>query len=494
MKTTSGGNGFSWKRTVRLARATLSGGLLSCAAISALAQPVPPDTNSPPVCTPICSWSFSDTNTWTSDRGYAPRSFSGISSAFFGDFTSLVVNGSSPAWLQYNCVEQDNTTNVCVDTGSCAFWFATAWAGTNAGGVGSGQWGRLLSIGNYTDQADFGWFCLYVDDVGANLYFTVQPGDGSTTTCLAAPIEWTSNYWHFITLTYSSSNTALYLDGALATNGAGLTAWPGPDVLAGGFYFCSDSNGLNQAGGALDDLYTYNVPLDADAVLQMFNSFYADYYLVPWNAMPNLVSAPSNPSTNAVAPDAITGAGYLQLVGPAATCVNGANPYQVWITNVTAAPASNGTMNITFTIQGGQDGFAYDVFATGNLKWPMASATWSWMGQGFHCKTYTIPGITNASTYILLGTPLDSDQDSLTDAYETLISHTNPHNPYSNLDGILDGWEVLLGLNPQTSNLTSSNTRALYGYTPAEWLNQVSGAKSGTVNLDNEGNVLSVSQ
>jgi hypothetical protein len=53
---------------------------------------------------------------------------------------------------------------------------------------------------------------------------------------------------------------------------------------------------------------------------------------------------------------------------------------------------------------------------------------------------------------------------------------------------------VLLGLNPNNSNLTQPGLRANYGYTPADWLNGVSGIKSGTVGMDNEGNVLQVSQ
>jgi hypothetical protein len=97
---------------------------------------------------------------------------------------------------------------------------------------------------------------------------------------------------------------------------------------------------------------------------------------------------------------------------------------------------------------------------------------------------------------LILGTPQDSDDDGLTDAYELLVSHTDPHNAYSNLDGILDGWEILLGLNPQVNNFTSSSQRANYGYTPADWLNNISGVqgKTGSVTLDNEGNVQTVSQ
>ncbi len=82
----------------------------------------------------------------------------------------------------------------------------------------------------------------------------------------------------------------------------------------------------------------------------------------------------------------------------------------------------------------------------------------------------------------------------MTDAYELLVSHTDPHNAYSNLDGILDGWDILLGLNPQLNNPNTQSQRANYGYTLADWLNTVSGVKNGTIGLDPEGNVASVSQ
>jgi hypothetical protein len=62
------------------------------------------------------------------------------------------------------------------------------------------------------------------------------------------------------------------------------------------------------------------------------------------------------------------------------------------------------------------------------------------------------------------------------------------------LDGILDGWDILLGLNPQLNNVNTPSERAGYGYTSADWLNTISGVKSGTVIMDNEGNVTQVSQ
>ena len=53
----------------------------------------------------------------------------------------------------------------------------------------------------------------------------------------------------------------------------------------------------------------------------------------------------------------------------------------------------------------------------------------------------------------------------------------------------LDGWEILLGLNPRISNLTSAGERLNYGYTSADWLNAVSGVKIGGVTTDAEGNI-----
>jgi hypothetical protein len=144
-------------------------------------------------------------------------------------------------------------------------------------------------------------------------------------------------------------------------------------------------------------------------------------------------------------------------------------------------------INTPWTVTNG----VYDLFATTNL----APSAWQWVLRCAPGQTnLTVTGLTDPQNFFILGLTNDADGDGLTDAYELLVSHTDPNNKYSNLDGIPDGWEILLGLNPQTSNLTTPSERSNYGYTLADWLNGVSGIKSGTAGLDNEGNVLSVSQ
>ncbi|MDE3100209.1 MAG: hypothetical protein KGJ88_12125 [Verrucomicrobiota bacterium] len=496
MRTIIGRNNVSRKPAVQLARVLVVAGFLFGAA-DVLAQMPPPGFGGGPTNTPLDSWSFADHTNWTSDLGESPASFSNLAFSILGDGASLVVATNVPAWLQFNAVEGDNTTNLTVDVGSVSFWYAPAnWASadTNANGAGPGNWAQLIDVGEWTTNASDGYWGFCIDPGGTNVYFAAQDGLGDTY-AVSSPISWTTNYFHFIALTYSGTNVSLYLDGQLATNDpGGLNVWPGSSVLAGGIYFGSDTNGSEQANGLFNTIETYNYPLDSNDVARIYNHQRTVYEINPYNiAYMDINQAPSNPSTNMVTPDVITGAGYLQANGAAANNVYGTNAYNVWITNVTATVVGNGTTAVSFTIEGGSDGAMYDVFATGSLQGALTNDVWFWMGQGGHFTNYTV-NVTSQNAFLILGTPVDSDNDGLTDAYEKLVSHTDPNNPYSNLDGILDGWEVLLGLNPQDSNITDPVERANYGYTLADWLNGVTGVKSGTIGLDNEGNVLSVSQ
>jgi large repetitive protein len=209
-------------------------------------------------------------------------------------------------------------------------------------------------------------------------------------------------------------------------------------------------------------------------------------------AMFNLSGASS--SASVTTPNIITGQGNLQIVGSASVCYYTTNPYTVWITNVTATTAGNGTMNVTFAIEGGQDGYYYDVFAGTILTSPLGNGYWTWQGQGPHCNVYSLTNLPQGTVFLILGTPQDTDSDGLTDAYEKLVSKTDPNNADTDGDGMPDGWEVLLGMNPLTNDNASSSSRANFTYDFADWLNQITGIKSGTVGLDNEGNVTQANQ
>ena len=310
-------------------------------------------TNSGPTYTPLDSWSFNDHTNWTSDNGYAPISFTNLDFSHLGNGASLIVNSTNAAWLRFNVVETNGATNLTVDAGTVMFWFAPNWSSTNQGGTGPGEWGRLFEAGACTPDSSYGWWSIYVDDVGENIHFSTQTNDLSSKviTYVSAPIAWTTNYFHFVALTYSATNTALYLDGALATNGPPLTVYPGADVLTNGFYIGSDSNGVFQANGLFNNVVTYAVPLDAATIQQIFNQEYFYYMINPNNrAMAQISSANypssalSQPSSSPSSFNVISGMGYLQYLG-GGDCVTSSN---VWLTNVTATAASQ---PITFNFQ-----------------------------------------------------------------------------------------------------------------------------------------------
>src|SRR6266850_2686844 len=415
------------------------------------AQGIPPDNTNF-----LTSWTFFDTNSWHTDWDDAPISFTNLSSSTLGDGTALVLSSTSFACLRYKVTEATGTNNIKFDNGTVILWFSPAWASVSQGGTGPGQWGRLVEAGTYTSDASYGFWSIYFDPGASNIFFTVQTNNGNGATYLSAPISWPSNSWHQIALTYSSSNSALYIDSTLVTNGAGVAYWPGPDVLTNGWCIGSDSTGSAQASGSFDDVSTYNIPLSAATIQDNFEWAWLYYILNPlmWE---NITPAPY---TNTASPvfNVITGPGYLTFGGTnAATCVLSTN---IWITNFVAKLGTNSSMNLTFLVGGGSDGALYDVFANSILA-PSSDTNhpWSWLGQSYHCVTnnLTITNLPNISAFLILGNNLETDGDGLTDAYELLVSKTSPTSADSNSDGIPDGWLVLHRLPTQGSGIAGQD-------------------------------------
>lgn len=434
-----------------LLRIILVAGVAICA-ITGHAQLDPGGGKYGPTNEVLNSWSFYNSSNWNSDFDYPPVSFTNLGYSYLGNGKSLVVDTNVPAWLQYNVFESDGNTNLTLDSGSVTMWFAPNWnsAGNTNGGTGPGEYGRLFEVGNYTEDSSYGWWSIFVDSGGTNLYFAAQTNDlsGSMTVYLSSPIDWTTNFFHFVSVTYSPTNTALYLDGDFVTNGPGMTVYPGPDVLTNGLFIGSSAGGSNQARGLFNTLQTYNYPLNSNDVQTIFNWYYTGYMISPWNMAMFIASAPSAPSTNlASSYNIITGQGNLQSAGT----VSAITSSNVWITNVTVTAVSGG-LNMTFTIQGGYDYAPYDVFANSVLDFSSdTNKSWAWMGQGYHGHIYTLTNLPATTCFLILGTPADGDLDGLTSAYERLVSKTDPNNADTDGDGISDSDEILGGTNPLTS-------------------------------------------
>lgn len=143
-----------------------------------LAHAVMPDPGAPVPW--LDYWTLNDTNNWTTARGYTAASFTNIATCELGDYwTAIVDDTNAPAWLNYNITEADGTNHFRVENGSVMFWFAPNWSGTNEGGTGPGEWSRLIEVGAYTTNASYGWWSLYTDPDGVNLFFLRKLMTGS---------------------------------------------------------------------------------------------------------------------------------------------------------------------------------------------------------------------------------------------------------------------------------------------------------------------------
>jgi hypothetical protein len=245
-------NAIRWMKITGLVLLTL--GLFKPASSFAQLPPFPVDPY-----VQLNTWSFEDTD-WLSDLGYAPASFTNLNNPPSFDGNALQVDSTNAAWLQYNIVEDDGTTNLTFGNygGTIELWVLPDWNS----GTGPGDWGRLIDVGAYSTNSPSSWWSLYFSPDGSSLNFSSET-NGVFTNYLSYPISWDTNTWHFIALTYNRVRSVLYVDGQEATNGSAMKYVPTAAVVTNGFFVGSDNTGLAQSRSLIDDMATYNYVLSA---------------------------------------------------------------------------------------------------------------------------------------------------------------------------------------------------------------------------------------
>jgi hypothetical protein len=154
---------------------------LSCLAVKA--QPIlPPDP-----FFQLCTWSFNDTS-WFSDLGYPPASFTNLNNPPSFDGNALQIDTNVPAFLCYNILEDDGTSNLTFNAGTIELWVLPDWNS----GTGPGDWGRLIDVGAYSTNTPSSWWSLYFSPDGTSLYFSSET-NGVFTNYLSCPISWETN-------------------------------------------------------------------------------------------------------------------------------------------------------------------------------------------------------------------------------------------------------------------------------------------------------------
>jgi len=388
--------------------------------ISAFAQPSLSDLQ-------LDTWNFNNTN-WFSDSGFPPLSFTNLDNPTNWDGNALQVDSTNVAWLQYSLVESNgfgsSTTNLTFNVGSIELWVLPDWNS----GTGPGDSGRLIDVGEYSTNNPSSWWSLYVNATGTSLYFSSET-NGVFTNYLNYPISWNTNTWHFLALTYDSSESQLYVDGQLATNGAGVFYLPATNVT--GFYVGSDVTGLAQIHGRMDDLATYNYVIGTAEI----TNDYGDGLLIMGTDYSN--STPPFPSGNL---DSGTG-----MSGGAAPDY-GTN---LWIaqvgvvSNILTGIASNTVADVSYELQTITDLTQTNWLSTGNFI--LGSETTNW--------TPLNPLAVNLTTnlFLRLQSEQSSDASGLPNWWESDYFGTTGINPNA-LDSAGDGWTIYqkfaMGVNP----------------------------------------------
>ena len=329
-------------------------------------------------------------------------------------------------------------TNFAGDAGTFRFWFKPDWSSvTPAGGAGPGVVATLLELDAIGKNDSANAWSILINPEGTLLSLVAQ-SDSHPTLLLQTEITWAANQSHLIALEYNSKETVLYLDGQIVAQGAGVSAVPA-DLAA--LIVGSSLTGRAVAGGDFDELYCFGVPPTRSGrpARKVDISFYW-LYSAPYAALgpvsaeeiaareKRLAENKSNRTSAQRSSALMSGMAARNTCGPldAGACVtNGA----VLMTNVWANLETNGTMTVTFDLVGGTNGpnAFYDIFTITNLADGNAAAlSWTWLGRGPTCHTYQFTNQPATTAFYMVGTPQDTDGDGMSDAFEKLVSKTDP--------------------------------------------------------------------
>jgi hypothetical protein len=158
------------------------------------------------------------------------------------------------AYLNYHWIEPtEGHTNYSCARGSIWLWYRPLFSGTNHSGSGPGSSARLIDVGSF-DSGD--WWAIHLNPAGDRIFFSGANTNGSGVYA-ESPIACVSNQWIFIAVNYSSTNSAILLNGTNAANGNGVLYPPSPSGTSNGLFIGSDALGGSVAKGDIELLRLY---------------------------------------------------------------------------------------------------------------------------------------------------------------------------------------------------------------------------------------------
>ncbi len=367
-------------------------------------------------------WTFNGPP-WLSAYEEQPRALSNLVSVPDWQGSALQIDSPDPAFVQYDVIASDGYENLRLDQGTISVWAKLNWGS----GSGPTNWARLIDVGAWTSNADFGWFSLGFGPYGTNVYFSAQTNNGTQANYILAPITLASNYWYQFVLSYDSTQSSLYVNGQLLATGSGVTIWPGADALTNGFCVGSDPTGIAQIRGTLSDLWTYDFPLDA---LFITNSYTPRFPWVPDSDSGGALISGSFSGGSFTASATESGVGIMALDY---TTSSGTNNLWLEILPLGTNDYNSDTNSATLILHGTTNDNAtlYELLsepALNGSSWTVAQTFLGSPGQDWTPLTISM---TNSTTLFLCAVAANYDSDK---------------------DGLPDWWELQYGLDPNSAD------------------------------------------
>ena len=124
-------------------------------------------------------------------------------------------------------------------------------------GSGPGNTARLLTLASGSGSTSAVWWSLAVSPDGSTVSLACQNGN-ELVPCLSALVAFQAGNWYLVTLGYSETNTAIFVDDAMVASGGGLPAVPAQVVLSTSLIVGSGVGGQQAAAGQIDELAVFS--------------------------------------------------------------------------------------------------------------------------------------------------------------------------------------------------------------------------------------------
>lgn len=354
-----------------------------------------------------------------------------------------------------------NSFRVEPERGAIRLWYRPDFGSA----AGAGQTATLVELVSAKGNTETVWWALVVAPEGNEIHLICQTESGPTT-CLSAEVKWEAGTWHLLTLGFTPTNSALFIDDQLAAVGEGLATVPKEVAPLTSLVVGSSYSGTEPAQGQIEELCVFSGRKKIQQVMGNVFGLSVDWEIGIYYSSLSKTAALGPISDEEIAArqeraakikaeraalglDDESGGGVqmLRLVGGTSECVTNRPLY---ITNTVCVFATNQGWTVQFDVQGTNS--PADIFTTTNLSGNnITNSQWTWLERGPSCSTYQYTNQPTNQSFYILGTMLDSDGDSLTDAYEKLVSHTDPlvwTSLDTDGDGLSDAWEMAHGYDP----------------------------------------------